>query len=496
MHVPGHTWGFTSDPNSTKIEYYGGETYEFTQPVKLYRVFVKYGGGNGTKDDPYLINYYDQLLLMSQEQVRGYFRQVENLVFPDWAEHEPIDSVNVLYEQEKLPPEALRFEYDGGGYFIEGLTAPMFGTVSGSVIKNINITNSVIETAQYGNLGFIVCESYNYRYEVGDATYETGETIIRNSTVSHSTINVRLPESETESISPADSPNSPTIPPDADLTEEELLELYNIPTSKHGEFAIGGITGLGGQIENCYVTELMIVAELADYFLHVGGISGKPANVVNSGVYSLTISGNIFNAGGIAGSAGGSRLYSADGAELPHFYGGNIQGCYVRNFSGLVENVAGGIVGESSTNAEHALISNNYATGLYLSVGIFEDIERNMPIKLGISGGIIGADGNETNGHLVTNSVSIADYAVIGQKTSSAYDDTVRLAPHYAFGQAGILDVLNRNTVHPSNPETVIFTGSFMFADDGRNTDENGSCPLPNSIVDLLGLFYDEEAQS
>jgi hypothetical protein len=221
--------------------------------------------------------------------------------------------------------------------------------------------------------------------------------------------------------------------------------------------------------------------------LHVGGISGKPANVINSGVNGLTIEGNIFHAGGIVGSAGGTRLYSADGRELPVFYGGNIQGNFVRNFTAYVENSAGGIVGESSTNAENALISNNYATVLDFRVGIFaeDDHERLTPITIGIVGGIIGTDGNDNHGHLVVNTVSDAFYPVIGRANKSAFDDTVRLAPPHAYSQSGILDVMNRNTVHPNNP-AIIFTGGFMFAEDERNSDENGAYAFPSGIS---GLF-------
>ena len=494
VHVPGYTWGFTSDPTGTKIEYYGGTAYNFTGDVKLYRVLVKYGGGNGTKDDPYIINYYDQLSLMAEEKVEGYFRQTADIVFPAWINHTPIDSINILYLQEILPPDAIRFEYDGGGYMISELNNSLFGTVSGSVIKNVNITGANINTIKHENLGLIVNQAYNYRYEVDGSTYETGETLIKNCTVSHSAITVQLPTVDADgnpipqNVPPAENP---VIPPDMELTDEQIEGFYSIPAAKQGEYAIGGVSGLGGQIENCYVTNVWIYAGLNDYFLYAGGISGKPANVTSSGVYNLTISGNIFHAGGIAGSAGGSRLYAADGrtsspsTELPVYYGGNIQGCYVRGFSSFVDTSAGGIVGEAGINAADALISNCYTTGLDLIAGVFEDNDRTKPIKLGKTGGIIGKDGNESNGHFITNTVSAADYAVIGSKRKSNFDDTVRLAPAYAYYQAGILDVINRNTVHINDPGE-IFTGNFIFAEDGRNSDEGGAYPFPAQIAELF----------
>jgi len=482
-HVAGHTWGFTSDPNGRRIEYYGGQTYIFTENIKLYRVLVKYGGGNGTKDDPYLINYFDQLQLMSQEKARGYFRQTEDIEFPCWATHVPINTVNEL----RRTPDLERFEYDGGGFTIKGLDSPLFGTVSGSVIKNVNIVNTFIQSTKYENYGFLVSQAYNYRYEVDGITYETGETLIQNCTVSHSVIRLQLPTTDAqgnplpETVPPVAQPV--VVPPDLELPEEATPP----PPPKHGEFAIGGITGIGGQIENCYVINVEIVAELDDYFLYVGGISGKPANVINSGVNYFAVKGNIFHAGGIVGSAGGTRLYSADGAELPIFYGGNIQGCFVRNFVAYVENSAGGIAGEGSTNAENALISNSYATWLDFRVGIFavEDKDRVNPLTVGISGGIIGMDGNENHGHLISNTVSLAYYPVIGSANRSVYDETVRLAPYDAFNQSGILTVVNRNTVHPNAP-AIIFTGSFIFAEDDRNSDESGKYAFPTEIA---GLF-------
>ena len=489
-HVPGHTWGFTSDPNARRIEFYGGGTYNFTENVKLYRVLVRFGGGNGTQDDPYLINWFDQLQLMSQEQVRGYFRQTEDITFPCSASHIPINTVNEL----RRDPDSERFEYDGGGYLISGLNAPLFGTVSGSVIRNVNITNALIDTTRHANFGFIVREAFNYRYEVDGTTYETGETLIQNSTVSHSMMNLVYPAVDAhgqplpETVPPVTQPV--VVPPDLNTGDE--TETAPPPLPKRGEHSIGGITGVGGQIENCYVVNVVIVAELTDYFLYVGGISGKPANVINSGVVGFAVKGNVFHAGGIVGSAGGTRLYSATGAELPIFYGGNIQGNFVSNFVAYTENSAGGIAGEGSTNAENALISNNYATLLDFRVGVFarDDHERVNPLTIGISGGIIGMDGSENNGHLVVNTVSDAFYPVIGRSNRSRFDETVRLAPLDAYTQRSILDVLNRNTVHPNAP-SVIFTGKFMFAEDERN----GGYAFPSGIVELFGRTVIENEQ-
>ena len=98
----------------------------------------------------------------------------------------------------KDSPDAEYFEYDGGGFHIESLTAPLFGKVSGAVIKNVNIINSHVNTREYSDFGFIVCDAYNYRYQTGDKWLETGETLIQHCTVSHSTFTAEIPIEERE----------------------------------------------------------------------------------------------------------------------------------------------------------------------------------------------------------------------------------------------------------------------------------------------------------
>ena len=490
-HVAGHTWGFSTDPNGDKIEYYGGYTYTFTEDTKLYHVLVKYGGGSGTKDDPYIINYYDQLELIGEEKARGYFKQTEDIVFPEWAVHTPIDTTNEL----KNNPNDEHFEYDGNGFTISNLTNPLFGKVSGAVIKNVNVQNSFVNTAEYKNYGFIVCEAYNYRYISENGTvFETGETLIQHCTVSHSAIYAQDPEATEEATEEVIAAEN-IVPPDLAEYDDEgnLITTENdkdLSPTVYGEYAIGAISGLGGQIENCYVTDFGIFASLDNYFLYAGGISGKPANVCNSAVYYFSAQGNIFYAGGIPGNGGGAKLYDPTGNAISEYYGGNIQGCLARNIILDTDLAAGGIVGEGSTNVINgAIISNCYANELSFNVGIYD--EDNSLIKSGVSGGIMGSDGNETNGHLIMNTVSLANYSVIGSKLKSEYDDTVRIAPDYAFYQENILTVINKNSVNPKFPQE-IYTGNFTF-ENALFGDETGSLAYPAEIADLFDKIYVED---
>lgn len=490
-HVSGYTWGFTSNPDGKKIEYYGGETYQFENDIKLYRVLVKYGGGNGTKNDPYLINYYDQFELMGEEKARGYFKQTCDISFPNWVTHVPVDTINEL----KSNPDSEHFEYDGNGYEITNLSTPLFGKISGAVIKNVNIKNSEIKSQEYKYYGMIVCEAYNYQYQAkNNEKYETGETLIKNCTVSHCGITIDYPVVESEdNVDVVTAPN--VVPPDL-IEYDENGNIISSPASpqptKKGEYAIGAISGIGGQIEDCYITDFGIYNGIDDYFLYAGGISGKPANVINSAVYFYSAKGNIFSAGGIAGNAGGSKFYDAMGKELPYYYGGNIQGCTARKIIIKTEVSAGGITGEGGSDADYPIISNCYASELTLTSGIFDD--NNIMKKSGITGGIIGVDGKEKNGHYVTNTVSDVSYPAIGNAIKSKYDESIRLAPAYAFNQENILTVINKNSIHPDKHKE-IFTGSFTFG-NGVFSNDSGSLPYPESIETLFDKTHTEENDS
>ena len=487
-HVAGYTWGFTTVPDGKKIEYYGGQSYEFTENTKLYRVLVKYGGGSGTKEDPYLIDYYDQLELMATEKARGYFKQTADIIFPDYASHTSIDTVNEL----KNDPSSEYFEYDGNGYIIEKIDKPLFGKVSGATIKNVNIRNAVIESNVYHDYGAIVCNAYNYHYKTNTRSYETGETLIKHCTVSHCSI---ILGEEVEETSEVQSVTGEVVPPDVieydengkviEHTDNEEVVAEKV-TKKSEGYSIGGISGNGGQIEDCYVEDFGVTVNSEEYITNVGGISGKPANVLNSGVFTYSINGNVFNAGGIVGSASGTRAYDASGKELPEYYGGNIQGCVARRVWFNNELSAGGIAAVGGSDAENPIISNCYAMELYFNCGEYADKVKKTQFTEGICGGILGCDGTAKHGHLITNTVSVADKLVIGSKSKSSFDKTVRQAPEYAFYQENILTVINSNTVNPADPKE-IYTGAFKFGiSETFGDSESGSLSYPESIEDLF----------
>lgn len=486
-HVPGYTWGFTTDPNGTKIQFYGGKTYPFEVDTKLYRVLVKYAGGAGTKENPYLIDYYDQLELMAEEKTRGYFKQIADITYPDYANHTAIDTVNEL----KGSPDSEHFEYDGNGYTISNINSSLFGTVSGAVIKNVNILDSRISTDEYDDIGFIVNKAINYSYTAKDGTkYTTDETLIQHCSVARCDIVTEGFDSEAPTEEPT-TESVEVVAPDVIEYDEngDIIEKVEVITpTKTAEYCIGAITGIGGKIRDCYVTDFDVECYLSDYWLYVGGISGKPESVTDSVVYGFTTNGNIFNSGGIVGSASGTRMYDTLGNQLPQSCGGNIKGCVSRDINLAAEVACGGIAGEATSNNKNAVISNCYAKSLSFYCGVFDD--ENIALELGSTGSLIGADGNELYGHTITNNVVSDEYKAIGKKTRSIYDDTLKLAPDYAFYQENILTVLNTNCIDKENPKE-IYTGNFKFGD--MFGDESGNLTYPATIEDLFEITITEE---
>lgn len=475
-HVEGYTWGFTSQEDGTRIQYEGGKTYAFTEDTKLYRVLVKYGGGSGTKEEPYIINYFDQLELMAKEKAKGYFIQTEDIVFPTYAKHTSINTVNELKGDDEY------FEYDGNGFTISNISDTLFGTVSGAMIKNVNIIDSRLSSSVYDDNACIVKKALNYSHN--DKT--TGDTVIKHCSVQRCSIVPEYYNSAEESTEPTTEyveviePEQIEYDEKGNVVEKEEIKLEK--PKKVAEHCIGAISGLGGKIEDCYVNNFAVYNCLKDYYLYVGGVSGRPTSVTDTFITGFSTSGNIFNVGGLVGSASGTRLYDLLGNELPTYFGGSIQGCVVKNINLYSEVACGGIAGEGTSNSKGAIISNCYVKDMSAACGIYDD-ENKIMTEIGAIGSVVGADGHEKFGHLITNCIVPTDFEIIDCKSSTKTDDTIRLAPEYAYYQENILTVLNKNSIDKENN---VFTGAFKF----NNTvgDNGGLLAFPTDIEDLFNI--------
>ena len=129
---------------------------------------------------------------------------------------------------------------------------------------------------------------------------------------------------------------------------------------------------------------------------------------------------------------------------------------------------------------------------MYFNCGEYTYISKAPIFKEGISGGIIGTDGASKSGHLITNSVSASEKPIIGQKSKSKFDNTVRQAPDFAFYQENILTVLNTNTVSTVDPKE-IYTGEFKFSNADLFGDDGGALTYPESIEPLIEKIREEK---
>lgn len=385
-HIEGCSYGY-SDKKQTgefgTIKYYGETECEFTKDTTLYRVLNKYGGGAGTRENPYIISYFDQLIRLSEEKASGYFKQTADIKFPSDAKRKPIDTKKVSRGYTDKSYDF--FVYDGQGFTIKGLSGEggLFGTIAGSTIENVVIDGANIKAGEYENVG-ILCNdvtSYLFKAQDSETSYSMGNSVIRYCTVKNGKI-----ESE---------------------------KTVNV----------GGLVGYGGNISYCRAEQVSINGGE-----NVGGIVGNACIVNGSLANGITTSGKIKSAGGIAGTAYGTEIF--DNGDKSYMSGGSIIGCGVRTFSTTAEN-SGGIVGTSTADTSSAYIKSCYVANVYLN-------GRN-------NGGIAGADG-EYGGHRIAYCLvdSTNGYAVIGAGKKSVGKTMVLSVPaDSGLTVDGVLSVLN-----------------------------------------------------
>ena len=344
----------------------------------------EYGGGNGTKENPFIISCYDQLIRLSEEKASGYFIQTANIKFPSDVKRIPIDTKKISRGYENKSYDF--FVYDGQGFAIKNLFGEggLFGDVAGSTIKNVVIDGAKIKSGDYDNVGALVNRviSYSFKSSEGNDSFGTGNSKIQNCTVRNSKI-----EGE-------DAEN------------------------------IGGLVGNGGVISYCYASEVSIKG--GD---NVGGIVGNACMVNGSLAVGIAASGKISSAGGICGTAYGTEIF--DDGDKSYLSGGSIIGCGVRTFTSKAVN-SGGIVGTATADTNSAYIKSCYAANIYLNG------ENN--------GGIAGADGEYKAHRIVYCLVDNANgYAVVGgDKVRSVSKRMVLSVPaDSGLTVDGVLSVLN-----------------------------------------------------
>ncbi len=411
-HVAGCTYGYSSKKQSGEfglIEYFGDTEYKFTHDITLYRVLNEYGGGNGTKGNPYIISYYDQLIRLSEKKASGYFVQTADIKFPSDIERKPINTKKISRGYENKAYDF--FVYDGGNYSIKNLrgNGGLFGSVAAATIKNVVIDGARITAGDFENVGILCNEITSYSFESKDKSskFATGNSKILNCSVLKSKIN------------------------------------------GEGAENVGGICGYGGIISDCYVNEIAFTDGE-----NVGGIVGNACSVTGSLANGITTSGEIKSAGGIAGTAYGTKIY--DSGDKSYMSGGTIIGCGVRTFTSKATN-SGGIVGTATSEGGSAFIKSCYAANIYLN-------GKN-------NGGIAGADGEHSPHRIVYCLADNANnYPVIGGENPRSVSKTMVLSVPADSGLTvdGVLSVLN--------------AAGSGYSNWLRSDDKNSGYPYPSKI--------------
>lgn len=386
--VYGCTYGYSSRKPSGEfgtIEYYGDTECKFRKDTTLYRVLNRYGGGDGSERNPYIIDYYDQLLYLAENGASGYFKQTADIKFPDNVNRKPINTVKVSrgYEDKSYN----LFVYDGQNYSIKNLrgNGGLFGTLAASTIKNVYIDGASI-SSDFENSGILVNEITSYSFDAinGSETYSTGNSQIQNCRAANSAI-------------------------------------YTDGTVKN----VGGICGYGGSIESCTADNISIRGGEA-----AGCIVGNACTVKGCLSRGNSIEGGAEISGGIAGTAFGVELHER--GDRVRKVGGEITGCGVVSFASTNADYCGGVAGLTSGISYDSYIRGCYAANIYLNG------KQN--------GSISGGDSDNAYPHTISYCVvdNTNKYAAIGGKyPRSGAARMVISVPADGIKVEGVLSVLN-----------------------------------------------------
>ncbi len=409
-HKFGYTYGWSTSKNGT-LKYYGGEIAEFDKPATVYRVRSIYYGGDGTKEQPYLINSWEHIKLMSEKGVKGYYRQIADIQLPDSYAHNSINVIPLEKSSEKL--EDFYFSYDGGGYSIFNLhgIGGLFGNVTRSVIKNVVLdgVNICVNDAENVKIGNIVNNVEACTYSAGSKEYAAGNSSIKNCAVLNSTITI----------------SGGTVD------------------------YIGGAIGYGGSVCDTYINLCSIYVEANASVNNIGGIAGRAAEISSSYVVGLNVEGkiieggyNIKNLGGVVATGLGISIERTNHSY--RYEGCNVTDTAVRNaVFNNAENI-GGIISVAEGNN-----GSPYITRCYIA---------NAVMNGGTVGSIVGCDGSSAMRYTVSY-VVVDDtnaYPNIGRYSEQAVSQTVFGAqilrvPYDGLKIDGISYVLGENWICDSN---------------------------------------------
>lgn len=335
-------------------------------------IIVKgFAGGDGTKENPYLIENAVQLSYI-REHLDSYFKQTAQIDLSNYDNWKPI---GIWYGEGYSENQSFSGIYDGNGYVIKNLNLSLpneekvgiFKFIdAGGVLKNINIQNFVIEGKK--NVGSLVGILYD-----GDIVNCKTDGLIKGETnvggiigtsMGNATIQNSYSNSDVEGFSNiggvigynekgklSDSYSTGVIDGTTNIGGVigkirgtwDQIEIKNSYSSSNvfGNNNVGGLIGSNvtfGDVKYCFSNGVV------DGGNNVGGLIGYNWNAVTiSESYSeSTVYGEI-NVGGLVGENIGEII-----------------NCYSTGTTEGVEKV-GGLVGNNPTvNSE---IKNSYATG-------------------------------------------------------------------------------------------------------------------------------------
>ena len=286
---------------------------------------TEFGGGDGTKLNPYIISAPEHLAKLANDVNGGnsyegmYFLQkisirLNDTTFEDWQ--------NKLTVRRQWTPignkasNAFAGNYDGGGFSINGIyitettdAAGLFGYIKGGTVKNVNIKHSIIRAGKWSGalVGFnsaqiyrcsvLECSISGSDYVGAVAGYTTGYVdycVSSSSVIGENNVGGIVGCADyvvTNCINTGDVSGNSCVGGICGKTTYVIENSYNSGTISASTTA-GGIVGTTTRdVINCFCMAMPMVD--GEYS---GSIAGYAPKVLSSyGLYDNTICGNLPN---------------------------------------------------------------------------------------------------------------------------------------------------------------------------------------------------------
>ena len=371
---------------------------------------------------------------------------------------------NTNFNESAAPPGGFSKTLDGNGLTISGLTSPLIGFMDSATVRNINFTNSNIQSGG-------VVASYIQNSSLTSVT--VSNTVINGSAspITETALNSNFKEVKVESATITSSGSTGGL---IGTTINSVIESSTVTNvTINGESNLSPVSKIGGVVgdaQNSTIvgpSDTLTVSGLTinlnhstgSGFASIGGITGSASGTPISQVrVELTVqsnesSGSIQKVGGIAGETNSPITNSTSKSEitLPNDSNQNI----------------GGIAGTSTSTIESSTSVSNISLGQSINVG--------------------GIAGSLTSGGVSQSNTAVGKIYIVASSTTLYVGGAIGSAESTTAMTSAAVNINVTASGEVSNVGGLVGNSSGAIRDTTSSGNINISAPISNNVGGLVG---------